>query len=180
MRILILSLAIMMIHMTLSGQDLKKDSILSKNHLSFELGGAGIVGSLNYERLIKMKSNNKLLSRVGLSYIPDILNDNKGVISLPFGLYYLIGIKHHLELGINNTIVWWNFKGNADESKFADIKIQRGSSIYYYVMPSIGYRFENFHQKSMFFSLAYSPIISFYKGDLVFNNWAKIGIGFSF
>lgn len=180
MRILILSLVIVMIHMTLSGQDLKKDSILIKNHLSFELGGAGIVGSLNYERLIKMKSNNKLLSRVGLSYLPDILNHNKGIISLPFGLYYLIGIKHHLELGLNNTISWWNFNGNPDERSFSGVKIPRGSSISYYVMPSIGYRFEDFYRKSVFYSLAYSPLIDFYEGGPGFNHWVKIGIGFSF
>lgn len=180
MRTLILSLAIVMIHMTLSGQDLKKDSILSKNHLSFELGGAGILGSINYERLIKLNSNNKLLSRVGLSYIPDILNDAKGTISLPFGLYYLIGIKHHLELGINNTISWYNFNGNPDESKFLNMEIPRESSILYYLMPSIGYRYENFYTKSVFFSLAYSPIIYFREGNIEFRNWAKIGVGFSF
>ena len=180
MRILILSLAIVMIHMTLSGQDLKKDSILSKNHLSFELGGAGILGSINYERLIKMNSSNKLLSRVGLSYVPDVLNNDNGVISLPFGLYYLIGIKHHLELGINNTISWYNFKGNSDKSKFLDMEISTGNSINYYLMPSIGYRYENFYQKSVFFSLAYSPIFYFNRGNLGFNNWAKVGVGFSF
>lgn len=180
MRVLILSLAIVMIHLALSGQDLKKDSILSKNHLSFELGGAGIAGSFNYERLIKMKSNNKLLSRVGLSYIPGSINYNKGIISLPFGLYYLIGIKHHLELGLNNSIAWWNIKGNTDESKIAGIKIAEGSSMFYYVMPSIGYRFEDFYRKSVFYSLAYSPIIDFSKGGPGFLNWVKIGIGFSF
>ncbi len=180
MKILILCLVIVMIHLSLSGQDLKKDSILSKNHLSLELGGAGIAGSINYERLIKMKANYKLLSRVGLLYIPDNLNYNKGIIALPFGLYYLIGIKHHLELGLNNTISWWNFNGNPDVRRFSDIKIPRESTIDYYVIPSIGYRFEDFYRKSVFYSLAYSPIISFYKGGLGYHHWVKIGIGYSF
>lgn len=180
MRILIISLAIVMIHLTLSGQDLKKDSILRKNHLSFELGGAGIAGSINYERLIKMNSDNKLLSRVGLLYVPGSINYDMGVILLPFGLYYLIGIKHHLELGLNNTISWSNYNGKPTESRFSDIKIPRGSTISYFVVPSIGYRFEEFYRKSVFYSLAYSPIIDFYKGGYGFHHWVKIVIGYSF
>jgi len=180
MRILILSLAIVMIQLTLSGQELKKDSVLSKNHLSFELGGAGILSSVNYERLIQMNSTNKLLSRIGLSYIPDILNNDNGIISLPFGLYYLIGNKHHLELGINNIISWYNFKGNSDKNEYLGMEISTGSSINDYLMPSIGYRYENFYKKSVFFSVAYSPLIYFNQGIPGFSNWAKIGVGFSF
>lgn len=48
-------------------------------------------------------------------------------------------------------------------------------------MPSIGYRFENFLKKSIYFNIAYSPIFGFSEGQLWCQPlWAKFGVGYSF
>jgi hypothetical protein len=196
MKILILIITIFLSHQFLIGQITKRDSLISKNNYCLELGGAGIVGSLNYERLILIKTNKKLLFRVGLS-IP-ISEYSLKTPRIPLGLYYLIGLKeslHHFELGFNNTIGYTfdNSVLNYEEKKFN-----------YYIIPSIGYRFENFYNKSLNFSFAYSPVLFFYKREpntiyvqkngifnqkiifngsnevLAFVNRLKISIGYTF
>jgi hypothetical protein len=181
MRLMILTLAMILVHRILLAQDVQNSQHLNKNHLSVELGGAGVLGSINYERLVKAKSN-KLLLRVGLSYLPLTVNNKKalGTPILPFGLYYLIGDKHHLELGLNNT-----FGYTVDN-------ITNKNELKYFLMPSVGYRFENFFKKSVYFSIAYSPVFAFedyskcvncIKADSntgQFQNWAKIAVGYNF
>jgi hypothetical protein len=163
MRLIIIYSLVSTFHLALFGQNLKKDTLLNKNHLSFELGGAGAIGSINYEYLLHAESNTKVLVRDGISHLPLSLKDKPiwGTPLLPFGFYYMIGVKHYLELGINNTIGY-----TIDDNNW-----------HYYIMPSIGYRFENFTKKSVYFSIAYSPGINFVNK---FINWAKIEIGFSF
>ncbi len=180
MRNLIICLIFVLIQSHVSGQDLKNDSTISKNSFSVELGGAGLIGSLNYEHLIKKASNNKLLFRAGFSYIMPPIDDKHSFL-LPFGLYYLIGIKHHIELGLNNTILWSQFPGATNGD---NINIPKANCWDYFIMPSVGYRFENFNQKNIYFSIAYSPAIFPYfdknNFKIDFNSWAKIGIGYSF
>jgi len=170
MRLIIICLTIFLTNLTIFGQDVRNDSIIIKNQLSIELGGAGGIGSLNFERLIHVKANNKILFRVGLSYLPLTVNSKHAFGSpiLPFGFYYLIGIKHHLELGLNNTLA------------YTIDNISNKNEFHYLLMPSIGYRFENFYKKSIYFAFAYSPCLSFNKDNLKFSNWLKIGIGHSF
>jgi len=170
MRLIIISLTIFLTNLTLFGQDLRNDSIIIKNQLSIELGGAGGIGSLNFERLINVKSNNKVLFRVGLSYLPLTVNNKRAFWTpiLPFGFYYLNGIKHHLELGLNNSLA------------FTIDNISNKKEFHYILMPSIGYRFENFYKKSIYFAFAYSLVLSFNKDNLRFGNWLKIEVGHSF
>jgi len=170
MRLIIISLTIFLTNLTLFGQDLRNDSILIKNHFSIELGGVGGIGSLNFERLINVKSINKVLFRVGLSYLPLIVNSKPafGTPILPFGFYYLIGIKDHLELGLNNSLA------------YTIDNISNKNEFHYILMPSIGYRFENFYKKSIYFAFAYSLVLSFNKDNLRFGNWLKIEVGHSF
>ncbi len=169
MRLIILVLIIILAQVILLAQDAQTNQHLNKNHLSIELGGAGAVGSINYERLIKARSS-KLLLRVGLSYLPLKVNNKQafGTPILPFGVYYLIGIRHHIEFGLNNS-----FGYTVDN-------ISNKNELKYLLIPSVGYRFENFFKKSIYVSIGYSPAFSFERGDLQFGNWAKIGVGYSF
>ena len=126
-----------MVKMTLFGQTSIADSTISKNYLCLEFGGAGVIFSLNYERLIKIESENKFLFRAGLAFVPAI--DEKNIL-IPFGLYYLIGDIHHLELGLNNSVGLF-FPGKSSGY------FNRPKSNYLedYIVPSIGYRYENFY-----------------------------------
>lgn len=158
------------IHTTSFGQGLRKDSIINKNQFCLEIGGAGLFGSFNYERLILEKLNNKLLLRIGISYVPLKVNKNYaiGTPLIPIGLYYLIGVKHNFELGLNNTI-GYTIDNISNNSEWNNI-----------IMPSIGYRYETFYNKSIFISVAYSPGLYFMNSKIEFMNWAKIGIGYCF
>jgi|ERR1035437_1342382 hypothetical protein len=169
MRLLILTLTILITPVFLNAQNLRQDSLINKNNISIELGGVGVIGSINYERLIKV-TKNKLLFRVGVSYLPLTVNNKPafGTPILPFGLYYLIGNKHNLELGLNNSL-GYTFGDNTNNHKFN-----------YLLMPSIGYRFENFMKKSINFSFAYSPCMNISNKSFVFQNWIKISFGYAF
>lgn len=115
MKIVFLTVLTVLINLSLCGQDSTKVSLLNKNHLSIEMGGAGVFGSINYERLIIGKPLNKLLFRVGFFILPT--SNDKAAI-LPFGLYYLNGVKNHLELGLNNSFFYRNYEFNKTIKKF--------------------------------------------------------------
>ncbi len=157
----------------------QSDSLkLNKNHLSLEIAGVGVYGSVNYERLILANSYNKLIFRVGFSYIPSFYNNKTdiGTPLIPLGAYYLICIKktkHHIVFGLSNSVGYTFSKYDKSDDSF-----------HYLLSPSIGYRYENFFKKSFFFNIDYSPV--FYYSQVKqdskgFNkNWGQAGIGYSF
>lgn len=170
MKIILILLFLAILQFNVFAQDSTQLELVNKSNVNFELGGVAMFGSLNYEHLVLYKPNEKVILRSGLSFIPVIFSSNQKNIDplIPIGIYYLIGNKNHLEIGINNV-----FRYALDDEK---IKVSSNFSI--------GYRFQNFHLKSMSFSVAFSPLIDF-SGSANINNWgllpwAKVGIGYSF
>jgi hypothetical protein len=153
------------------GQTETGSSRIYKNHISLEIGALTGIGSLNYERMVWGNESNKMLGRIGFSYLPYTVDDEQatGTFILPFGVYYLLGKKHHLETGLN-------FAVGVTINDIEDAK-------YFYrrFSPSISYRFENFQKRSMFCSIGLAPVLYDDEDEgLVFEPWIKLGIGYSF
>ena len=170
MKTLFFTLVILLAPVTLYGQCYVGGTRYNKHHISLEVGGAGGLGSINYEHTLLANPENFLLFRLGLSYTPLTVNGRHaiGTPVMPIGLYYLYGNKHHFELGLNNTF-GYTFDNISDDNEFT-----------YMLVPSIGYRFEDFKKKSLFFSVAYSPVIFENNNKINFQNWGKLGVGYAF
>lgn len=126
-----------------------------KNVAYFELGGAGPLISLNYERYLGQEEDFTI--RVGYGYATawDIYH------TLPIGFYHIKKIKRNneLELGLVYT-----FLLNQEEPE-----------TYGALFPSIGTRIYN-SKKTMFFRIALTPIIGGEDRIRVYP-WAGISLG---
>lgn len=138
-----------------------------KSVLYLEGGGVGLYGSLNYEHLLFHADKNKVMLRVGGMAYPDQSGDHfPGTGLFALGTYYLKGERHHLEMGLNTC---WGY--GFYEKKTMMIA----------VAPSIGYRLHNFESRSLFFSIAFTPMIGNWEGiGSVFIPSGKLGIGYVF
>lgn len=88
----------------LSAQLPTKTERYKPNIIYPELGGNGLLYSLNYERIIKQVGSRFFSMRIGYGIIPT--NHSGGVEqTLPLELIWVDGIKHHLEYGIGFTTV---------------------------------------------------------------------------
>jgi hypothetical protein len=146
----------------------------NRNHILLEIGGAGGYGSVNYECLFTGDSKSKLLGRVGFfSYksgyrnAPNIEHDTR-FYTAPIGLTYLYGNKGHLELALNYTTII---------ERYIDEDVTHWG---YLIVPSAGYRFENFAKNSVYFNLGFSPWLLKRSSDWEFQAFFKAGVGFAF
>ncbi len=146
---------------------------MNKNHLGLELGGVLMFYSLNYERTLLANDYHKILGRIGVGYFPTLFDVEAASQSvfIPYGAYYLLGKKHHLELGLNARTGFY-LKKPEDGS----------SAIFRGISPSVGYRFHNFTKKSLFFSFGYALIRDYDEEEDEWEvwNWFKLSIGYSF
>jgi hypothetical protein len=133
-----------------------------------ELGGNGILYSINFEQVI-FKKNNVLTARLGMSYFPFWGNS---FVVVPFELDYLIGRKRtSLELGVGIDFIVESYQG--------------GSSLNFQFVPRIGFRHYNI-EETRYMKIGYTPIID--KGALGLESdgvmhlpyWFGIGFGFIF
>jgi len=150
------------------GQDSIRVTKVNRSSITLEAGGAGLLGSVNYEHLIFFRPNKKIIFRGGLSCLPPdkyYSNNRINTAIVPAGIYYLSGNKYHLELGLNNTF---------------EYMINRGELEYSFLTPSVGYRYQDFFSRHFSFSAAFSPFIGFSGGHVEFMPWLKLGAGYSF
>ena len=78
----------------------------AKQSLYIELGGAGLLASINYEYKLLNTNNVSAYARGGLGYFPAIINGSMsfGSINPVIGFTGLYSFhNHHVELGISNT-----------------------------------------------------------------------------
>lgn len=95
-----------------------------------EFFGNGIGASANYDARFNKKENG-LGFRAGLGYYPATVF-NKGFVTIPLGLNYLVGkAPHHLEAGGGITIL-------PNVTVFGDGGYQANGIV---IIPSIGYRY---------------------------------------
>jgi hypothetical protein len=103
------------------------------NSIYAEAFGQGFCYSLNYDRVLKTKSNIKHSVSIGLLYVPKVIGFGDGVyFGIPISYNLLLGKKSHrfeLGLGLTNMLVNPFFNN--------------GVSTYYMCLtPKVGYRFQ--------------------------------------
>ncbi len=81
------------------------DTILQikKNTVFAEIGGNGIIYSINYDRLFDVSEKIKLSSRIGIHYTNSFPLQYYKTLCIPVefsGLYSISGQKHFLEVGL--------------------------------------------------------------------------------
>jgi hypothetical protein len=111
-----------------------------KNDLYLELGGNGIVASVNYERQLTKEPGWGI--RLGAGMVPMI------GASFPAGLQYLLKTKNErcfFDLGMGITYVLKGFKSSSEMEQLNYI-------------PSFGYR--RYSKKNTLFRISFTPIIN--------------------
>lgn len=147
MKLLIITVALFALQPTPAGAQ----NAFKQNDVYFELFGNGIVGSLNYERQFAAKPG--LGVRVGVGFYPT----EKGMLSIPVGLNYLINLKNQqsfIDAGLGLTltsepVMFLDFSGDVYD---------KGSYVNF--IPSIGYRKHT--AKNLMLRFNISPIFNEY------------------
>lgn len=130
-----------------------------ENLMYLELGGAGPIGSINYERQLTKAPMFNL--RLGVGYVTTWDYDG---ITLPTGIYILKSLKNenYLELGGNYTFLF--------DDDVEDIKG--------FFLPAIGYR-KYFKKNSGFLKITFNPV--FFNNDPIeIIPWGGISYGIRF
>ena len=140
------------------------------NNIYLEIGGAGGIASINYERLYPYKSNISFGTRIGISTlnIKDFNNTFNPDIIVPitFNAYY--GRKHKLVFGVGQTISSILKPDNINWTPKRDLDLHAHFNI--------GYRLQT-QAKGFIYGLSYTPIFEKYK---IFKHWAGISVGYNF
>ena len=138
-------------------------------HTAFvELGGSGLLYSLNYERIFQKEGQKTKIARVGFSYFGDF--DTSSTVTVPVTFSFLFcESPNFLELGAGPTILH-SFEG--DITGIAALAV-------------IGYRHQHLNRGGIFYRFTLTPFIGEYSSDK--DNWrwiplfwggASIGWGF--
>lgn len=149
----------------------KEDIDFAQNSVYIELGGTGLIYSINYERnLIKGKTL-YANARIGITAIP---NDYYNV---PLELILLKGKKKSfIEVGLGYS-PW--IEPNSYKDNFRRESYTRVS---HYFVPKLGYRYQK-PKGGFLFKISVTPTI-FYISDTYYNNdfnlWGGISLGYCF
>ena len=126
----------------------------NKNSIQLELFGTSGLYSLNYERIVLNKPNNKLGLKGGFAYIRRYKAVN--YFRFPIGVEYLQSFqKHHLTLGLANV---FDVRTGVDSISFTSPNpslIDPLPTIYFdpivlYLSPTVGYRFQKPNEQFIF------------------------------
>ncbi len=85
-------------------QQASKGSFQNKNSFQFELGGHGLIYSLNYERILLNGHKFKTASQIGISYYPPSAGMRDIWLPICINEIYSFG-SHHIEGGIGYVII---------------------------------------------------------------------------
>lgn len=145
-----------------------------RNAVHFELGGPGILYSLNYERFfLPQVSVRAGLSLFGLQ--ENSTKDMQGVFAVPITGQYLVGRgAHHLELGLGfmTGVMWSDLNSYQKNESFGLIA----------ATATIGYRYQP-PRRGFLFRVAFTPLYGgsrFEPLGLPVTPWGSIGAGYAF
>ncbi|MCK5137059.1 MAG: hypothetical protein KAR19_14835 [Bacteroidales bacterium] len=147
--------------------DLKK-ILERKNSVDLTIGGTGLFLSVNYSRILAVKSNYFINTSVGIGTVPFI-----GGISLPHQVTFNLGKKSSfLELGIGGN--FWSGKSNS--SGYTETINS------YHISPIIGWR-KNFKNNLVF--RAYANPLIYLSGEHFLENlsvtpFLGVSLGYAF
>jgi hypothetical protein len=150
-------------------QDQSINKFQHKNSFQFELGGHGLVYSINYERLIINANRFKTAAQLGCSYYPP----STGVRDLwiPFGINEIISFgKHHIEAGLGYVLIR---EAARDQENNPDYWFW--TNLY---SGRIGYRFQK-PDGRLILRAAFTPVIE-YDAAFEFHPLGGVAVGYSF
>ena len=155
------------------------------NNIYVEIFGVGLLGSINYERIVK----DNIFARVsygGFSTEDEVYDDSyttgtlkTNVNPLSLGAHYLKGNKWKLEVGGGISHWMISFEGSIYGSNdIGGLTISKdGGYTMFYI--SIGIRYQN-PKGGINVKLGLTPIIASIEGESVTLNWPHISLGYSF
>jgi hypothetical protein len=74
------------------------------NNMHFELGGHGLIYSINYERILINNKSFKTAAQIGISYYPSFIGFRD--VWIPMGINEIISFNnHHLEVGLGFILI---------------------------------------------------------------------------
>ncbi len=158
---------------TLLSYELKSQTAIqekARNAVYLEVGGIGSYGSLNYERLVLVKSNLSLGLRIGFSSyrLKDFTNEFNPDLIIPLAISGLYGKQHKLEVGLGQAMT------SIVRANPSNFEAERELDLHANFI--IGYRYQK-EKGGLLIRMAYTPIIEFYKN---YRHWAGLSIGYAF
>jgi hypothetical protein len=148
--------------------DISDRLLKRKNNIDFTIGGTGLFASVNYSRILLVRSNYFINASVGIGTIISI-----GGITIPHQVTYNLGRKNSFfELGIGGT--YWSGKSNA--SGYTETLSS------YQLSPIIGWRkhFDN----NLIFRVYANPLFhisgEYYIEDYSVIPYLGVSLGYSF
>lgn len=146
--------------------------INAKNAVFAEIGGKGIVYSLNFDRLFYQKNNLKLSARVGLGYIPET-RVYSSALFVPISLNVMYGKKsNYVEISLGQTLRLYpsyNVQG-VDYPSYTESPL---------TFIGLGYRYQK-DQGGLFFTSTLLASFVQQENTTKFSPWLGLGIGKSF
>ena len=156
----ILILVFVMTIYKIIGQPADDDELkIVKNNIYLELGGSGVLYSINYERTFIEKEILSLNGRFGISFFP-------GIFAIPITMHILVGkIRNFLDIGTGISLI------RLESSRDFDPFIPLQTII-------VGYRFQSIYN-GIVFRIAYTPFIEWFNKPPVYH-WGGLAIGYRF
>ena len=151
-----------------------QSELIKKNSVSFELAGAGLFYSVNYDRLILVDEKIRFSITTGFWYIPQIetISDFQSFAGATIGFNTLFGKKTHFaEFGFGFSYI--------------NMRQENGHMFHTtYIPVRIGYRYQK-DEGGLFLRASFMPIFENYQNiDVkvlaVFTPYLALAVGYSF
>jgi hypothetical protein len=174
-------LLVLFVCLNVSGQEIKRDSLVKRNTLFLDVGGQSVYASVSYDRLLRVNKKINRSFSCGLALLP-----YKGYffLSIPTSYNFLFGKNnHHFEVGAGITVMSESYGRRSDNLIFLSPKAS-----YRYQRPNGGLFFKFSFVSSILGVINYS----FRSTDLFYNSifynpdnirsylWFEPGIGWTF
>ncbi|MFT5778181.1 MAG: hypothetical protein ACI837_001137 [Crocinitomicaceae bacterium] len=151
----------------------QSDNDYASNTVFAEVGGAGGLWSLNYDRSIwQISESFKLHGRVGVGMMSEFNGSGFPDVFIPLSTHVIWGkIAHRIEAGGGVTFMNWTYRDHLSTSGF-DRKSQFLGHL------TVGYRYQKMDGGIMF-RATYTPFID-NNSNVPFEHWAGISVGYTF
>ncbi len=150
--------------------DSLKTKFTYKNSVQLELGGHGLIYSLNYERILLNGQRFKTTAQVGFAYYPrwaDIID-----IWLPVEINEIISFnKHHIELGLGYVFINESTRGVNNT-----IVSRQWEGLY---SGRIGYRYQKPNGRFVL-RVSFTPLFGSLDTPFAFHALGGVALGYSF
>ncbi len=169
------------------GEEVVKTINFQNNSVFVDVGGNGLLYSLNYDKVWYAAEKFKLSTRIGVGVSSSIFEGDMDPI-IPLGASVLFGKnKHYFETGIGSTIAF----GFEETAAALQAENDKGVTVWQVqaarehtsvnVAANFGYRYQN-PNGGLFFRAGVSPTVTAYSKTVSFNPGveANISLGYTF